>query len=390
MARIRRERPSPHILIPDTSVLWHEDKSFVVAPDFDAFVESSRAEFSLNLVVPEVVRGELLFQQTTSAWTALERADKQFANASNIADVKYGHRLTSQRLRRDIEKKFNRWCQRFNVEIANTPIESIDWERLISDAIWRGRPFAEDKDTEKGFRDRLILETALGVANAHPRSNVAFLSGDRDLREAANERAETLDKFRVFESTNDFASYLNLTQQELTEKFVSAIQRRARSKFYDFKLKSGLYDDASVHSHIKDKFGGKFTQPFAGDDFATTLLDPAPEKRWTPISPERIFIESTQFSRIENDSDFYWASKVVFVQLFTRREQAMNFLANPNGVQVDRLHKLKFDVHWKARVKSDGRFYSTDVVEIDLADESFDIATAHELSNYRISRDSDE
>ena len=50
------------MVITDTSAVWHEDKHFVVDPEFDKFWKNYADQFGFELVIPEVVKGELLFQ----------------------------------------------------------------------------------------------------------------------------------------------------------------------------------------------------------------------------------------------------------------------------------------------------------------------------------------
>ena len=64
---IRKEEIKEHIVIPDTNILWFKDKSKVVNPDFDSFWDNYAQDSNLHLVIPDVVKGEMLFQQSTSA-----------------------------------------------------------------------------------------------------------------------------------------------------------------------------------------------------------------------------------------------------------------------------------------------------------------------------------
>lgn len=51
--RIKKQKPKPHVLIPDTSTLWHDDKQHVVDPRFDEFWDGYASPFSLELAIPE-------------------------------------------------------------------------------------------------------------------------------------------------------------------------------------------------------------------------------------------------------------------------------------------------------------------------------------------------
>jgi len=49
--RMKKKDVPPHIVIPDTSVLWHRDKTHIVDPAFDEFWKANSKEFHLELVV---------------------------------------------------------------------------------------------------------------------------------------------------------------------------------------------------------------------------------------------------------------------------------------------------------------------------------------------------
>ncbi len=98
MNKIRRRTPPPHIVMCDTNILWHEDKARVVNPVFDDFWQKHSEAFPMKLIVPDVVRGELLFQQTTSACKSLTKANNLFEELSRVTEKKYSHRAPRKRL----------------------------------------------------------------------------------------------------------------------------------------------------------------------------------------------------------------------------------------------------------------------------------------------------
>lgn len=387
MPKIKRIKPPLHILVVDTNALWYNDKSFVVAPEFQAFWNTFAEEFELKLMIPEVVRGELLYQQSSSALTSLERANKQFETLSNIADASYKHRITTQRVYRDIEKRFERWLANTRVDIQPTPLKSIDWQRLINDAIWRKPPFIGEKDREKGFRDALILETVCSLSTKEQNTDIAFISRDRLLRETASSRLDNLDNFSVYESVDEFSSYLKLTKEKLTSEFVRAIQKRARNKFYNAKHHTGLAVTQKIVDSIRNEFAEKFVHP-SDSMTLVTLYATGKTKDWESCSKEAIWVEGARFDYLEGDDEFNWISPISFVELFKRSSEARGLLALTPAVE-EKLRILEFNVHWKANVKADGRFHKLKIVKIEFDKQSFEIATSQQLENYRIQRNNE-
>ena len=187
MAKIKKPSPPEHIVIVDTNILWHEDKGFIVNPDFDSFWNKYSGSFPMKLVLSEVVKEELLFQQTTSALKSLEKANQEISTISRITEKQYSHRVTSSRVKKEVEDRFNGWLAAKKVEVKATPIDDIDWKSVIHSAIWRELPFAPDPKNpknEKGFRDAMILETVSAVCRFYSADvNIAFICNDYALEQ---------------------------------------------------------------------------------------------------------------------------------------------------------------------------------------------------------------
>jgi hypothetical protein len=236
MAKVRRADPLPHIVVPDTSVLWHEDKQHPVCPDFDEFWNLHSPHTPLELAIPETVFAELHFQQTTSALKAVDRITESMTQLSSVAAGSYKHRIDPDKVKDQVGVKLSKWVSGKAGHAVKTPLSSIDWGSVADAAAWRKPPFTFDSkrpELEKGFRDCLILETLLQVSrdNESTNKNVIFLCKDSLLREAAASKLKHRPNVLFFESLADFASYLDLSRQELTTEFVRQIQVRARAKF---------------------------------------------------------------------------------------------------------------------------------------------------------------
>ena len=79
MPKVRRTPPPVHVVVVDTNILWDKDKKLPVSQAFDAFWRKNSPLIPMTLNVPDVVFGELQFQQTTSALKALAGISDGFA-----------------------------------------------------------------------------------------------------------------------------------------------------------------------------------------------------------------------------------------------------------------------------------------------------------------------
>ena len=111
MSRILKTEPLPHVVICDTSILWHEDKSLTVSADFETFWSVQSSQFDLSLVIPDVVKGELLYQHCTSCRKLLKSTEENLQKISAITVAQHSIRLTSEKIRGQIEEKFDKWVR---------------------------------------------------------------------------------------------------------------------------------------------------------------------------------------------------------------------------------------------------------------------------------------
>lgn len=90
--------PARHVVVVDTNILWCHDKAVPVHPDFTDFWTNHSSLLPMELIIPYVVRGELLFQQVTSATKHLERVTESLSSISAITEETHTHKLTRERI----------------------------------------------------------------------------------------------------------------------------------------------------------------------------------------------------------------------------------------------------------------------------------------------------
>ena len=389
MEKIQKPSPPEHIVMLDTNILWHENKGFVVNPEFDGFWEKYSGVFPMKLIIPEVVIGELLYQQTTSAIKLVDKVNQDIELISQITQKKYSHRVTQDRVKKEVEERLKGWLTVKKAEIMATPIDDINWKSLVDSAIWRELPFladAKNPKTEKGFRDAIILETVSSACRSYsPNVNIAFICNDYALRTASEKRLGELQGFSTYESLKDFESFIELTKKNLTERFVKSILSRAREKFHNEKDKECLIYKDNFLNRLRDEFGPRIENPEPPVGLLSYVPGvELPESRWTLIGEEQAWITRPQFERVDGGHTYYWLSKITYVRLYEGESRRIGGLSR--GLER-RLMVLTIDVHWKANVRADGRFFDCEIVEYKESYYSFKKPTAEELEKYGIRED---
>lgn len=396
MPQIIKEEPQPHAVIVETNILWHEDKKYVVNPDFDNFWKEQCSNFNLELYVPEVVKGELLFQQSTSAIKARKRVDEYMDKVNLITEKRYRHQIKNEGIKTHVESRFNKWLKSAGGKIIVTPFRRIKWKDLLQAAIWRKPPFEyneKEKDKEKGFRDAVILETVVDFCNNDTRDiSIIFICADELLRETSAKRLSEETRFTSFESTEEFGSYLKLTQEELTNQFIRSILRKASEKFFKRDDPNSLFNQDDLHKIIVEKYRGYFNDPTLSEKVEIgSLWSVGPKySKWSPSTSGNYWIGRSQYKELENDNIYHWVNIITYVRLFDSEihPSPVSKILSPTAEtkKEEKILILPFHVLWKAKVTRDARFYALEIEDVKLEETEFRPPTEEDIRDYRLEK----
>jgi len=381
--RHAKRTPPEHLVVVDSSVLWHSDKSHVVSPEFEPLWLELGEIADLTLGIPAVVRGELLYQHTTSALRTLARMQDELGKLSATTGAKQRSLATEQVVRDQVQARLDTWIARLNYRVLPTPIQSIDWAAIVDGAVWRTPPFTQDKsaDVEKGFRDAMILETVVSTLGLTAVPRIAFICGDKLLARATSERSGAEPRFSVHDSMTAFGSSLRLAQETLTDQFVKSIVAHATTFFFERGASGTLYYAASV----KDRIEKEFSQSLEVNELGAGLLHSiAPERThsaWRPIGQRRVRIGTAQFLRIDDSERFHWRSPITLVRAF-ERQRPENTFARAFGHYEQNLLTVRVDVNWSADVSAAGKFSNGSVGAIAQGSRQFKVATLDLIEKY--------
>jgi hypothetical protein len=350
MVVLTKKGIEPHDILIDTNILHNKDKAYVVTPEFDQFWEKHSSEFSLSLKIPDVVVGELLFQQTSSALKTLSRANGAIDRLSGLTNKTYSHRITEKRVRDEISDRMDCWIKSVKGEILATPIQDIDWNKIIHNSIWRQPPFSHDEkndDLEKGFRDNLILETVYHHAVKTPNSTI-FICNDNLLKESLEKKIYKNENIniKIHSSLNETDAYLKLRRENYTEKFVNSIINKASLKFINKKDPNCIVRKENLREKLFALIDDITSSPYSVD---SDNNDFEPEDEWKPITKGKLArFGKSQFSFLENGHTFNWIEDVRFKQVF----EVTNF----QDETVNATLLVDIEVKWKCNVSEAGRF----------------------------------
>lgn len=353
-----------YLVVVDTNILFHHNKHFVVNPDFDKFWDEYNNKVILNLFVPEVVEGELLYQQVTSALKTFEKANNAIKSLSLVADKKYKNTITEAKIISDIKKRFNKWKNKIKAKNIKTPINNISWENIVDSSIWRKPPFSIDSknnNSEKGFRDSLILETVCDFSDENTDNNIIFICNDSLLRETAEARMDMNINFSAYSSINEFESYLRLISEEFESKLIKSLTNKAKMKFFTYNDTSTLVYRDKLIKKIREKYSDELSNPQE-----ILRLDYHDEDILTDVNVKSIgggkytIVGKPEFIKRKNGNEFFWKSVV----RYKREYEIFDGLFDSNNY----LYNIMFYVDWKVNISSNSIFTKMSIIDIELDD----------------------
>ena len=390
MAKLTRKDPGVHVVIPDTNTLWCKDKVPPVSPDFEKFWTDAGSLAELELKIPYVVRGELAFQQATSAIKAAEKVSEGLRELSQISEVQYRKTIDQNKIKTQVLAKLDRWIESKGAQVIPIPFGDIEWPRICDDAIWREPPFEfsfKNDDNEKGFRDALILESIRKYETAELRSvKIVIITGDNLLRDTT--RALFSDKATVstHDSIGNALSTIKLLHEQLTKEFIEALLERARRKFFSAGDETSLYYFAGIKDRIAKEHQSLFESPESSSG-ESLLGDLLLQRSWQPVDSGKWRIGNTEFQRVVPERKFNWRTVLTFVRKYEASAgtvsiplpAALGTLASNERVLV-----LVFSVDWHANVGDTGRFSSMDVDKIEKASSIFRAITEEDRHRWGV------
>lgn len=149
MPKVRRTPPPQHVVVVDTNILWDKDKKLPVCIAFDEFWKKNSSLIPMTLNVPDVVFGELHFQQTTSALKSLTSINDNISELAAITCAPYAHKCNEASIKSQIRAKLEKWLKGHGGQQITTPVSKIDWSSVVESAVWRKPPFTFDPRTKK-------------------------------------------------------------------------------------------------------------------------------------------------------------------------------------------------------------------------------------------------
>lgn len=332
-------KKTEYIVIPDTNALFSVKPEELISPSFEAnWVKCSEIAV-LQFCVPSVVARELAQQKAKIASEAVANAKKNFATLCATTGIKPPDLPGEQDIRDSVSKRINDWITTKGGQIISTPYQTIDWESIELDSVWRNPPFEKD-DSEKGFRDRLILETVAHILSQSANAKVAFVCSDKELQNATNTRLANTPGFWLCESFGKFTSEVELLDLDLDKEFVKSILNDVAKAFYTAGHDECVFSRFAVKTKIVAEHQALLTTPFNDELWAETGQS-------NPMD-DLVEVGETAFERREGKKTYFWKTKICL-----RRRSIPRYALGISSV-LDLMRTSEFNVTWKCDISPTG------------------------------------
>jgi hypothetical protein len=287
----KRERRELRVAF-DTNVLFTGSASDLVRPEVANLISRSKfGDLDVQWYLPEVVRMERQYQMQKGALdllTPLRKVEKLLGHNFGISE---------EALIERVEKIIAQHQGELGLIVLKPEYANLDWDRLVSDCVFRKAPFQEGK-TEKGFRDALIVESFVRLVNESPktpkRCRVVLVTADLLVIEAAKAHTVGAANALVLGSLEELGGLINTLVSEVDEAYIASLRPRADELFFVVGDESTLYYKEHVRERLERKFARELSALPSGATDRKNLT-------WQ-INPPNFSKKSGQH--------IYWASRI--------------------------------------------------------------------------------
>jgi hypothetical protein len=180
-----------------------------------------------------------------------------------------GHNLAinEQILVDSVEKVVSQRLEELGLLSLALDDNKVDWHRLALDAAYRRPPF-KDGETEKGFRDRIIVESFLQLVDDSPKTpnicRIVLVSGDGLVAQTVKARIAGSTNCAVLTTLEELKGLINTLVSQVDEAFLALLKPKADKLFFIPKDESTLYYKEHIREKLREKFATELAAPPPG------------------------------------------------------------------------------------------------------------------------------
>jgi hypothetical protein len=250
MARERGKREL--IVVFDTSALHTQVPGDLVNAATRDLIggNSDYPDLEVTWCLPDVVALERQYQMLSTA----EQLLRSFQKMDSI--LGYGISLKADQLAGKVDSAVDVQMAGLKLNRLKLDQSRVDWAQLIRNATMRVPPF-QVGEKEKGFRDAVVVETFVQLAEDSPRvksTRIVLVTGDDLMSKAAEQRIKGLGNTEVIRGLEDLRNLINTLVSQVDEATVKDLREKAGKLFFVAQNKKTLWYRKKVAEQIQERF----------------------------------------------------------------------------------------------------------------------------------------
>jgi hypothetical protein len=355
------------IVVLDTNAFYTQNHTELSSSVFEPALENCKDFCNLTLIIPEVVKGERLFQIASHLILKISESKTQLDKVCLSLGEKVPVLPDESLIKTRVETRLNDWATKIGATFHPIPHDRIDWREMIRKSIWRIPPFeksaGKENDKEKGFRDCLLFETLKEIVPKRGQSTVVLISNDKLLAQTAE--AEFPEGFVVYDNIEAFRDYLKGKHEKWSDEFVKKVFERLPKVFFDEGNSECVYIKFKVAEKILTEYSPYLNQ-IVQEKQTPPLNTLFPmSSTYHPVSDEKMTIGATNMDKVFDDY-FLWKTRVRCARLYKLDTKDAYLSVWKKGEMV---RVAEFDVLWRAGIDEDANFTLTELEKIAFAEE---------------------
>lgn len=346
--------PKPrYILVADSNILFTANEAEVLPCNLKQEL-AELATLGVNrVIIPRIVVQEIAAIKVNAALKTQAQIKRGLETLSKLTGAMRPTIDSPSLTRWRIQRRLLRFFSSSGCEIHPIPYSSMNWSKLVQDAIWRNPPFTSAGGGEKGFKDYLVLQTVLDICRRWDQK-VALVSADTLLTDTAGAARSNVPNLTCFSSMEGLKSHLKLLQERQSEEFIREMSATAPRVFYSHGSDACVFTKYKVMKFMRERIGSPLREePRLPSEVVSTFSIHEPGAiEWRHLGFERIRIAETSFSFRDGDR-FHWITYVEVAQPYSLTVRQASW--------IPRLYaKIStFSVQWSALVDTEAHFSET-------------------------------
>jgi len=249
--RRKGQRPQLRVVF-DTNVLYTGSASDLVRQEVATLIKESKfPDLEIQWYLPELVRHERQYQMQKRALELLPAIAKvERLLAHNLA-------ITEQTLVSGVEEAVRKRHEELGLLRLALDCGRVEWDRVVLDAAYRRPPF-KNGETEKGFRDCMIVECLTQLVADSPKTakvcRIVFVTGDKLVGEAIQARTAGSTNVGVLSTLEELKGLISTLVSQVDESFLALLRPRAHKLFFIPQDQSTLFYKERIRERISEKF----------------------------------------------------------------------------------------------------------------------------------------